>query len=273
MVFLKNWLLNPSHLWFWEWLEFLSIIIVGVGCWGEGWAEHHRFSVRPDTLSSVADRRRFYERLFWSMVVWGLAVELFAFLFAFLGSNREIENLRTQNLLLQQEIQQAKPENQKIVSVTATAWFHLDGTNLFPVPTTANNPFVSLCIGQYAQVKSNGWAVNLIEKSIEVAEAPGFRLLSIEFGKPPDEPTFKPILDNLAHTINSWDAAVLHTVFLRKGVKVLNGRVSVVINGTISKDFVIPPQTPYFELGDPPKLEGATATNALVRVTGSPFRG
>jgi len=82
-------------------MEAASIIIVGIGCWGERWSEHHEFSVKSEILMpdeyalKIQHRiRKKYERIFWLMVVWGLALELIAFGFAFRASNNEILELQ-----------------------------------------------------------------------------------------------------------------------------------------------------------------------------------
>jgi len=87
---------SPSLLWFWEWLEFISIVIVGVGCWGEVWSEQHKF--KPDSLAPTGYLNEWWKRFFWLFVVFGLAIELVAFGFSFLASNREIEGLKSQNI-------------------------------------------------------------------------------------------------------------------------------------------------------------------------------
>ena len=94
----SSWLTSPSQLWIWEWLEFASIIVVGVGCWGEVWAQHYRFTGRPNNLTPTSLLNKRWERRFWLMVVWGLPLELVAFGSSFTISNREIEDLQAKNL-------------------------------------------------------------------------------------------------------------------------------------------------------------------------------
>ncbi|MDR3457256.1 MAG: hypothetical protein P4N60_07410 [Verrucomicrobiae bacterium] len=94
-------LADPASLWIWELVEATSIIIVGVGCWGEVWAEHHKFSDNPNDILPTSRLNKLWERRFWLMVVWGLGIELFAFCFTLLASNREIQSLTRDNLALQ----------------------------------------------------------------------------------------------------------------------------------------------------------------------------
>ncbi|HVM60107.1 MAG TPA: hypothetical protein VMV72_04505 [Verrucomicrobiae bacterium] len=93
-------ILAPSWLSFWEWIEFGSIIVIAAGCWGEGWTEHHRFSDDPKSLMPVEYLKQRYRVFFWKMVVMGLGVELIAFCFSFIASNREIEGLKEANIEL-----------------------------------------------------------------------------------------------------------------------------------------------------------------------------
>src|SRR5882724_3308680 len=88
---------SPEWLSFWEVVEFVSIIIVGVGCWGEVWSEHHKFSPKPNDLMPPVRLNKKWERKFWLMVLGGLCIELVAFGFSFLASNREIEALHKDN--------------------------------------------------------------------------------------------------------------------------------------------------------------------------------
>src|SRR5580700_6793477 len=92
-----NEITSPSWLWIWDLLEFFSIIVVIVGCWGEGWAEHHNFSdvfASPRPMMSSKEK---WMRRFWAMVVVGLGIEMFGFGLSFIASNREIEGLRSDN--------------------------------------------------------------------------------------------------------------------------------------------------------------------------------
>jgi hypothetical protein len=85
---------SPSLLWFWELVEFLSIIVVIVGCWGEGWSDHHKFRdefASPLPVHSIKD---WWKRFFWKTVIMGLSIEFIAFVFSFIASNREIEGLK-----------------------------------------------------------------------------------------------------------------------------------------------------------------------------------
>lgn len=88
-------LTSPSWLPFWESMEAASIIIVGFGCWGEGWADRHKFNepVRSILFAGETLKHK-WERRFWLMVVWGLVLELVAFSFAFKASNNEILELQ-----------------------------------------------------------------------------------------------------------------------------------------------------------------------------------
>lgn len=94
---------SPSWLLFWEWIEFLSIIVIGFGCWGEGWSEHRKFKARKS--KTAAQVKKWFKRLFWRMVVIGLGIELIAFGFSFIASNREIEGLQKANLELAAKMQ------------------------------------------------------------------------------------------------------------------------------------------------------------------------
>jgi hypothetical protein len=97
--------LSPAWISVWEWVEFISIVVVGIGCWGEVWAEHHKFKQHPNDLMPRFIINKKYERVFWLMVVFGLGIELIAFGFSFLASNREIEGLHRANLELQVKLQ------------------------------------------------------------------------------------------------------------------------------------------------------------------------
>ena len=97
-------LVSPALLPVWETIEFVSIIIVGIGCWGEVWAEHHKFSEDLNNILPSDRTNKKWIRFFWLMVVWGLALELVAFGFAFISSNREIEGLHKDNLGLKSNV-------------------------------------------------------------------------------------------------------------------------------------------------------------------------
>jgi len=103
-AFIFSPLLSPALLPMWEGLEFASIIIVGIGCWGEVWAEHHKFSDDPNNILPNDLINKKWIRVFWLMVVWGLALELVAFGFAFIASNKEIEGLQKSNWEMQTNV-------------------------------------------------------------------------------------------------------------------------------------------------------------------------
>ena len=124
-------LVSPSLLPVWEVAEFSSIIIVGVGCWGEVWAEHHKFADDLNDILASDRRNKFWVRFFWLMVVWGLALELVAFGFAFMASNKEIEglqhkveDLRASNDALEAQIQPRRitPEQKNKIIRDLYAW-------------------------------------------------------------------------------------------------------------------------------------------------------
>ena len=101
-----NTLSAPSLLWFWEWLEFVSILVIGAGCAGEWYCDHHTFKGRVQSiLSTERTTKQKWEWRFGLMVVLGLAVEGVGFTFGFLASNREIEGLRRVNSELQLKLQ------------------------------------------------------------------------------------------------------------------------------------------------------------------------
>lgn len=135
---------SPDWLWFWEMVEFFSIIVIVLGCFGEGWAEHHKFSdafASPKPAEYISDK---VKRASWLAVVIGLAIELVAFGFTFIASNREIEGLKSNNsalrsnvAALEMQVMQASNNivnndvrNWPISEVNATAWFTVMGTNM-----------------------------------------------------------------------------------------------------------------------------------------------
>jgi hypothetical protein len=72
-------------------VEAVSILVIIIGCWGEGWAERHH-------------AREWCKRLFWRLVVGGLAVEFMAFGVSFWASNIEIARLTRQNIELRAKL-------------------------------------------------------------------------------------------------------------------------------------------------------------------------
>src|SRR5580692_2409538 len=91
-------LASPPWWIFWEKVEFVSIVVIGLGCAGEAFAEHHKFK---EGLSAMfipsKSPQQILKRVCGWMVVVGLGVELIAFGFSFVASNREIEGLRQKN--------------------------------------------------------------------------------------------------------------------------------------------------------------------------------
>ena len=86
-------------------MESLSIIVIGVGCWGEGWVDHHHFKEGIKSILYIGEtKQKRWKEHFWKMVVIGLGVELIAFGVSFVSSNREIEGLRSANLELQTQV-------------------------------------------------------------------------------------------------------------------------------------------------------------------------
>jgi hypothetical protein len=91
---------SPSWLWRWEVVEFLSIIVVIVGCWGEGWSDHHKFRDEFASPSPVHSIKDWWKRFFWKTVIVGLGFEFIAFGFSFIASNREIDGLKSDLAIL-----------------------------------------------------------------------------------------------------------------------------------------------------------------------------
>jgi hypothetical protein len=104
MRHLFDMLCSPSRLFFWETAEFFSIILVIIGCWGEGWAEHHAFKDEFSSPKPVRSQKERWKRFFWKTVIIGLAIEMIAFGISFVASNREIEGLRSNNVTLQSNL-------------------------------------------------------------------------------------------------------------------------------------------------------------------------
>jgi hypothetical protein len=102
---------SPEWLSFWEFVEFGSIIIVIIGCWGEGWSAHHKFDDHFASPTPIDPKREKYGRIFWRIVVFGLWAELIAFGFSFTGSNREIEGLKGKNLDLAKNLESLRKVN------------------------------------------------------------------------------------------------------------------------------------------------------------------
>ncbi len=96
---------SPSWLRVWEIVEAISIVVIGIGCAGEVWADHHKFADAFSSPSPITYSKDKWRRIFGMMVVGGLVIELFAFGLSFLASNREIEGLHKANLELQAKLQ------------------------------------------------------------------------------------------------------------------------------------------------------------------------
>src|ERR1017187_1270026 len=96
---------SPSWLWVGEIVEAISIVVIGIGCAGEVWADHHKFADAFSSPSPITYSKDKWRRIFGMMVVGGLVIELFAFGLSFLASNREIEGLHKANLELQAKLQ------------------------------------------------------------------------------------------------------------------------------------------------------------------------
>jgi hypothetical protein len=105
---------SPPWLFGWELTELLSIIIIGIGCLGEVWSEHHVFCDSYASPSPVKSKKDKFHRLFGWMVVGGLAIELFAFLFSFLASNHEIEGLKSDNIAHEKQVEDLRKKNDEI---------------------------------------------------------------------------------------------------------------------------------------------------------------
>ncbi len=127
--------ISPSWLWVWEWVEFISIIVIGSGCWGEGWAEHHRFSDNLEKKLPASKVQSRWKVRFWKMVVGGLAIELIAFGLAFIASNREIEELHKSNLELQAKL------NPRTITLEQITNFIYSTELIRKIP-------IKICIGQ-----------------------------------------------------------------------------------------------------------------------------
>ena len=112
-----SWLFSTDSILFWEILEALSIIIVGVGAWGEVWAERKKRPNEPlpGSIDEMFRGRKWKEekeklvkkevRCFWRLLLFGLAVEFLSFGFSVTLSWKEIESLRQDNLKLYAQIQ------------------------------------------------------------------------------------------------------------------------------------------------------------------------
>lgn len=119
---------SDSALPYWEAIEVVCALIVCVGVWGEGWAEKRIFSGH---VSSIAERRKALERIFWRLLIFGLAVELICLAVCLVLSNREIavlklrtEELQQDNLQLYARIQPRRvtPEQKKEIKDRLSSW-------------------------------------------------------------------------------------------------------------------------------------------------------
>src|ERR1700690_3809814 len=114
MVSLFTSITSPSWLWIWFLIEFISIVVIAIGCAGEAWAEIHKFSdkvknspnsERLGKKRTSEQRKNWWKFFFGWVVVGGLAIELIAFSCSFIASNREIEGLKGGNLRLSIELE------------------------------------------------------------------------------------------------------------------------------------------------------------------------
>jgi hypothetical protein len=128
-----SWFSSDAALGFWEAVEAASIILVIVGVWGEYWAENRKFKDEPrDEVNAIVPveilKRNWEERVkkwrhkwesfFWRILLCGLAVEFISFGFSITISGRQIESLKSENLVLEKQIQPRRitPEQRKLIA-------------------------------------------------------------------------------------------------------------------------------------------------------------
>jgi hypothetical protein len=139
---------SPSWLWFWELVEFISIIVIGVGCWGEShWSEDNRLPDDPESIMPAEFLARKYRRISGRLVVIGLGIELIAFSFAFIASNREIQGVKADNIASEKHVEELRQKNdalelklknwavdQRVSDISAIMYFTVSGTNDDRIP-------------------------------------------------------------------------------------------------------------------------------------------
>ncbi len=160
---------SPSWLGFWEIVEFASIVIIAVGCGGEVWSEHYVFKDAFASPAPVKPSRERWNRIFGLMVVWGLVIELVAFTFSFIASNREIEGLKLDNIAREKQVEGLRQASDalegeiapRVIEVSAPVFDlkQFAGTEVAIVFSCSSPdcPDAALSIGSILQ--SSGWNI------------------------------------------------------------------------------------------------------------------
>jgi hypothetical protein len=185
------------------------------------------------------------KRRYWKMVVIGLGVEMVAFGFSFLASNLEIAKINASNIIALNKT----PGKLPVFTASAFCILHL-GTNAI----NSTNRFSSGWTARLSFEGTNGsprfaeWGLpqlGLVSSDLLWWGPDEHLTIPLQFtwkpGLPFNELTDSNIsADDLLTNLMHFQIA---TPILFFGTKILDGSVTLVLNGAVAKKFQIPPQT------------------------------
>jgi hypothetical protein len=210
-------------------------ILVFVGLWMEKGAEKGWFLNVNDLR-----KRRLKAKWGWRVLMLGIFVEIGTG--AALTWHDVAENMQTAK-----QIAKNDPLNQPIASLTANAFFLQVGTNrthIDPKKIESRAVWIQLRLGRSEQLKTNGeWDAMLICSSCESSSSSTNTWWFIEFSRA-GFGQFGPPMPNglVARTGNEWDAAEVDALFLPDDTEILEGELTLTINGATTRIFPIPRQ-------------------------------
>jgi len=113
---------------FWSWVSFetVAVSLVAIGCSGEWYLHHHPAGRKRQEK----DDHHKLESRFIGAVALGVTMELFALGHSIregLKLENKVAQLTSANLALQKQIEDARPENRPITSISAIATFRIKG--------------------------------------------------------------------------------------------------------------------------------------------------
>jgi hypothetical protein len=197
-------------------------------------------------------RHRIWAEIGWWILMAGIAVEIVtAGVFAI---KEEVKSEKTATV-----IENARPENQPITSVTAFAWLSVLGTNFWNIDPVKDHHFVTLSFAQRDPAKSY-MAFRLVCKASESFGNPEERDWYLEFGPDPTSPLTNLRTNDTVKTADEWKMVLLQAKFLHSRTPILKGDVTVIVNSRVMH-FPIPPQLANPMYGRSPTWDSISVSN------------
>ena len=115
-----------SSFWFWVSFETIAVSLVAIGCSGEWYLHHHPAGRKKHEK----DDHHKLESRFIGAVALGVTMELVALGHSIregLKLENRVAQITSTNLALQKQIEDARPENRPITSISAVATFRIKG--------------------------------------------------------------------------------------------------------------------------------------------------